>query len=115
MPASASCRPANIVWDLHGLRRSVPTGHNLSGASMNEDDVNLHLGRRIRRRRRMLGLTQSQLGGICGVGYQQIQKYETADSRIFAAQLWRVAEALGQPVSYFYEGLPGFEAPHGQD
>jgi transcriptional regulator with XRE-family HTH domain len=80
---------------------------------MNEDDVNLHLGRRIRRRRRILGLTQAQLGGFCGVGYQQIQKYETADSRIFAAQLWRVAEALGTPVSYFYEGLPDVDPTTG--
>lgn len=80
---------------------------------MNEDDVNLHLGRRIRRRRRLLGLTQTQLGGYCGVGYQQIQKYETADSRIFAAQLWRLAEALGMPVSYFYEGLPGLDPTPG--
>jgi transcriptional regulator with XRE-family HTH domain len=79
-------------------------------ATMNEDDVNLHLGRRIRRRRRLLGLTQAQLGRCCGVGYQQIQKYETADNRIFAAQLWRLAEALGTPVSYFYEGLPGADA-----
>ena len=69
------------------------------------DLIDIHLGRRLRRRRRILGLTQQQLAGACGVRFQQIQKYECAANRMSAARLWQIAEVLEVPVSYFYEGL----------
>ena len=68
-------------------------------------DIDLHLGRRLRRRRRLLGLTQQQLALKVGIRYQQIQKYECGANRISAARLWELAEALETPVSYFYDGL----------
>lgn len=69
------------------------------------DDIDFHLGRRLRRRRRLLGLTQQQLAIACGVRFQQIQKYECGANRISAARLWRIAEALDVEIGYFYEGL----------
>ena len=69
------------------------------------DEIVIHLGKRLRRRRRLLGLTQQQLAGACGVRFQQIQKYECAANRMSAARIWQLAEVLGAPVSYFYEGL----------
>src|SRR5690349_25169695 len=69
------------------------------------DLIDIHLGRRLRRRRRILGLTQQQLAGACGVRFQQIQKYECAANRMSAARIWQLAEVLQVPVSYFYEGL----------
>ncbi|ACG79356.1 transcriptional regulator, Cro/CI family [Phenylobacterium zucineum HLK1] len=69
------------------------------------DEIDLHLGRKLRRRRKMLGLTQQELAGACGVRFQQIQKYECAANRMSAARLWKLAEILDAPVSYFYEGL----------
>jgi len=74
------------------------------------DEIDVHLGRRLRRRRRLLGLTQQQLAGACGVRFQQIQKYECAANRMSAARLWQLAEVLQVPVSYFYEGLVETEA-----
>jgi transcriptional regulator with XRE-family HTH domain len=68
-------------------------------------DIDLHLGRRLRRRRRLLGLTQQQLAMHVGIRFQQIQKYECGANRISAARLWQLAEALETPVSYFYDGL----------
>ena len=68
-------------------------------------DIDLHLGRRLRRRRRLLGLTQQQLATVVGIRFQQIQKYECGANRISAARLWQLAEALESPVSYFYDGL----------
>ena len=68
-------------------------------------DIDLHLGRRLRRRRRLLGLTQQQLAVQVGIRFQQIQKYECGANRISAARLWQLAEALETPVVYFYEGL----------
>ncbi|MBS0296387.1 MAG: helix-turn-helix transcriptional regulator [Proteobacteria bacterium] len=68
-------------------------------------DIDLHLGKRLRRRRRLLGLTQQQLANAVGIRFQQIQKYECGANRISAARLWQLAEALETPVSYFYDGL----------
>jgi transcriptional regulator with XRE-family HTH domain len=69
------------------------------------NDIDLHLGKRLRRRRRLLGLTQQQLANAVGIRFQQIQKYECGANRISAARLWQLAEALQAPVSYFYDGL----------
>jgi transcriptional regulator with XRE-family HTH domain len=69
------------------------------------NDIDLHLGKRLRRRRRLLGLTQQQLAGQCGVRFQQIQKYECGANRISASRLWQLSEALEVPVNYFYDGL----------
>jgi len=68
-------------------------------------DIDLHLGRRLRRRRRLLGLTQQQLALQVGIRFQQIQKYECGANRISAARLWQLSEALEAPVNYFYDGL----------
>ena len=70
-----------------------------------ENNIDVHLGKRLRRRRRLLGLTQQQLAGACGVRFQQIQKYECGANRISAARLWQLSEALEVPVGYFYDGL----------
>jgi len=79
-------------------------GTVLKGLSVG-NDIDLHLGRRLRRRRRLLGLTQHQLAQVVGVRFQQIQKYECGANRISAARLWRIAAALDVPVGYFYDGL----------
>ena len=70
------------------------------------DEIDVHLGRRLRRRRRLLGLTQEQIACVCGVRFQQIQKYECGANRMSAARLWRLAQALDVPVAYFFDGLP---------
>jgi transcriptional regulator with XRE-family HTH domain len=75
------------------------------------DEIDFHLGKRMRRRRRLLGLTQHQLAESCGVRFQQIQKYECGANRVSAARLWRIAGALEVPVAYFFEGLA--QAPSG--
>jgi transcriptional regulator with XRE-family HTH domain len=69
------------------------------------NDIDFHLGKRLRRRRRLLGLTQQQLAAAVGVRFQQIQKYECGANRISAARLWSLAEALEVSVGYFYDGL----------
>ena len=69
------------------------------------NDIDVYLGQRLRRRRRLLGLTQQQLAGAVGVRFQQIQKYEGGANRISAARLWQLSEALEVPVGYFYDGL----------
>jgi len=46
-------------------------------------DVDLNLGKRLRRRRRLLGLTQQTLAEEVGIRFQQIQKYECGANRVF--------------------------------
>jgi transcriptional regulator with XRE-family HTH domain len=74
------------------------------------NDIDLHLGRRLRRRRRLLGLTQQQLASAVGIRFQQIQKYECGANRISAARLWQLSEALEIPIGYFYDGLSEAQA-----
>jgi transcriptional regulator with XRE-family HTH domain len=69
------------------------------------NDIDLHLGKRLRRRRRLIGLTQQQLAFQVGVRFQQIQKYECGANRISASRLWHLSEILEVPVGYFYDGL----------
>jgi transcriptional regulator with XRE-family HTH domain len=69
------------------------------------NDIDLHVGKRLRRRRRLLGLTQQHLAESVGIRFQQIQKYECGANRVSASRLFELAEALDVPVQYFYEGL----------
>ncbi len=67
--------------------------------------VDVHVGKRVRHRRWMVGMTQQQLAERVGIKFQQIQKYETGMNRISASRLWDIAEALNAPVSFFFEGI----------
>lgn len=67
--------------------------------------VDVHVGKRIRHRRWMVGMTQQQLGEVVGIKFQQIQKYETGMNRVSASRLWDIATALDVSISFFFEGL----------
>ena len=69
-----------------------------------DDHIDMVVGRALRARRRLLGLSQEALAAHAGVQFQQIHKYETGQSRIPAPRLWRLACALSVPVDYFFEG-----------
>lgn len=67
--------------------------------------VDIHVGKRVRQRRWLVGMTQQQLAALVGIKFQQIQKYETGANRISASRLWDIANALGCEVSSFFDGL----------
>ncbi|MEQ1929349.1 MAG: helix-turn-helix transcriptional regulator [Parvularculaceae bacterium] len=71
--------------------------------------VDLHVGMRLRQRRRLLGYTQQKLADEVSIRFQQIQKYESGANRISASRLWSLSKALEVPVSFFFEGLTGDE------
>ena len=71
--------------------------------------VDVHVGKRVRHRRWLIGMTQQQLAEQVGIKFQQIQKYETGANRVSASRLWGIAEALDVPVSFFFEGLEDAE------
>lgn len=73
--------------------------------------VDNQVGRQIRKRRNMLGLTQEQLGDALGISYQQVQKYETAANRVSAGRLFEIAARLDTEISFFFAGLdPALDA-----
>ncbi|SFE92202.1 Helix-turn-helix [Sulfitobacter brevis] len=67
--------------------------------------VDVHVGKRIRQRRWLAGMTQQKLAEIVGIKFQQIQKYETGANRVSASRLWDIADALEVEVSFFFDGL----------
>jgi transcriptional regulator with XRE-family HTH domain len=75
--------------------------------------VDAHVGKRVRHRRWLIGMTQQQLAEQVGIKFQQIQKYETGANRISASRRWDIADALDVPVSFFFEGLAEAEAAGG--
>lgn len=82
----------------------------MEGAVMQEE-INSHIGKKIREARLLARahgkgpMTQSDLGNAVGVSFQQIQKYENGTNKISGSRLWEIAEVLGQPISYFFEGI----------
>lgn len=62
------------------------------------------IGRKLRTLRLERGLSQSALGRVAGVSFQQLQKYENGDNRVSAGRLQRIAAALNVPVTVFYAG-----------
>jgi len=67
--------------------------------------VDVHVGGRVRVRRRLIHMTQETLADLIDVTFQQVQKYERGSNRISASKLFAIAEALEVPISYFFEGL----------
>ena len=70
------------------------------------DDLDRHVGARIKMRRMLTGMSQDKLGGHLGVTFQQVQKYEKGANRIGASRLSQIGKALGVPVEFFFEGSP---------
>jgi|WetSurMetagenome_2_1015567.scaffolds.fasta_scaffold130600_2 transcriptional regulator with XRE-family HTH domain len=69
--------------------------------------VDVHVGGRVRVRRRLLAMTQERLAELIDVTFQQVQKYERGSNRISASKLFAIAAALEAPINYFFEGLDG--------
>ena len=67
--------------------------------------IDIHVGKRLRLRRLLLGLSQDRLGQMIGLTFQQIQKYENGTNRISASRLWDIAVLLEVPISFFFEDM----------
>lgn len=68
--------------------------------------IDKHVGSRVRMRRMMISMSQEKLGEQLGITFQQIQKYEKGTNRIGASRLQQIANVLGVPVAFFFEGAP---------
>jgi transcriptional regulator with XRE-family HTH domain len=66
--------------------------------------IDVHVGGRVRLRRKFLGKSQDSLAGHLDLTFQQVQKYERGLNRISASKLFEMARALHVPIAYFFEG-----------
>jgi transcriptional regulator with XRE-family HTH domain len=69
--------------------------------------VDKHVGNRVRMRRLMLHMSQTELGKGLGLTFQQVQKYEKGSNRIGASRLQQISDILQVPVTFFFDGAPG--------
>jgi transcriptional regulator with XRE-family HTH domain len=67
--------------------------------------VDIHVGKRLRLRRTILGLSQEAIGNAIGVTFQQVQKYERGVNRMGSSRLFEFSKILSVPVSYFFEDM----------
>ena len=77
------------------------------------DEVDVHVGQRLRVRRSLLGMSQEKLAEAVGITFQQIQKYERGTNRVSAGRLFQFSRILDIPVSYFYDQFSGEAAGTG--
>ena len=68
--------------------------------------VDVHVGARMRQRRTLLGMTQTDLADALGMSFQQVQKYERGTNRIGSSRLFKLSQVLDVPIEYFFEGMP---------
>ena len=68
--------------------------------------VDTHVGALVRQRRLELGMSQEKLADAIGLTFQQVQKYEKGTNRIGSSRLMQIANALGVPPTYFFDGAP---------
>jgi len=67
--------------------------------------IDVHVGRRIRQRRTLLGMNQDTLAKAIGLTFQQVQKYERGANRVGSSRLFDLARVLDVPISYFFEDM----------
>jgi CheY-like chemotaxis protein/DNA-binding XRE family transcriptional regulator len=78
----------------------------MNGTQTIQMTLEQYVGTRIRERRRLLKLSQSELASLMGVSYQQLQKYENGVNALTLNRLIQMAQVMNAPPSYFYDGAP---------
>ena len=71
----------------------------------NNNAIDMHVGKRIRLRRTLLGMSQEQLGTELNITFQQVQKYERGANRVSASRLWDIGQILDAPINYFFDDM----------
>jgi transcriptional regulator with XRE-family HTH domain len=82
-------------------RQPVERYHRIT----NDDAIDLHVGKRLRLHRTLLGMSQEQFGAEPNITFQQVQKYERGANRISASRLRDMGHILDVPVSYFFDDM----------
>ena len=89
--------------DAEEQSRNVETAEE-SSLQITKDELNLKIGHVLKCLRRINGISQQKLGKLCGVSFQQIQKYEKGESRISSSYLFMISKILKVPINTFFDG-----------
>jgi transcriptional regulator with XRE-family HTH domain len=74
--------------------------------TVSPNPIDVHVGKRLRLRRTLLGMSQERLGELLGLTFQQVQKYERGVNRIGSSRLFELGQILDVPVSFFFDDMP---------
>lgn len=77
---------------------------------MKKENIDTHVGKRLRLRRTMMGLSQQAVAKAVGITFQQVQKYEKGTNAMNASRLYEFAQFMNVPVAYFFDGIEQFPA-----
>ena len=102
---NAAARTAEKPLRLRGRRGRASPGPN---------PIDIHVGKRLRERRTLLGMSQQELGRLIGITFQQLQKNERGVNRLSASRLYEAARVLDVPTGYFCEGISGAKTSFGR-
>ena len=89
----------------------LDTGRGRRGATDVEREIDINIGKRIRERRTMLGLSQSRLADALKIAFQQVQKYERGINRVPVSRLTRIADILDVHITFFLDSGDGGSLP----
>jgi transcriptional regulator with XRE-family HTH domain len=92
-------------WGRTFLAKSVQEPKPFGRGTGVPNPIDVHVGRRIRQRRLLLGMNQETLANALGLTFQQVQKYEGGANRVSASRLSAMSDILGMPIPYFFEGF----------
>ena len=73
-------------------------------SSRSPTEVDKQVGRNVRRYRKDMHMTLNELADQLGVSQQQIQKYETGESRISASMVLAISEVLNVGIEDLFIG-----------
>jgi len=91
---------------LETLRGDMAKSKPHRGRGPGISPIDVHVGARLRQRRTLLGMTQTNLGDAIGVSFQQMQKYERGANRISASRLFDLSRMFDVPVQFFFDDMP---------
>ena len=91
-----------MVYQRTSLTPRQARGKMMNGAP---NPIDVFVGKRIRLRRKILQMSQTDLAQLLSITFQQLQKYEKGINRISASHLWDMSVVLKVPVAFFYEGI----------
>jgi transcriptional regulator with XRE-family HTH domain len=74
------------------------------GKASSPDPIDVHVGSRVKLRRGLMNMSQTDLASVLGITFQQVQKYERGSNRVSASRLFHLSQILDVAVEFFFEG-----------
>jgi len=89
---------------------NTPPGRMRAGLEFTACDYEHSIPIRLRALRQSLNLSAAMVDRHAGFAIGTTGRLERGDLRIYATHLYRIAEAVGMSIGYFYDQLDGLDA-----